>query len=136
MYVPARHVVQTVQVSALRGSTLRPVVLKYPAVQAEMRTLYETFKQRVATGRSLTERDVEKAAQGRIWSGERARGLGLVDRLGGPIEALEEVCERAALTPETSYLLEVYPQRRVLPGLSDWVSSLASVARHGHVGWE
>jgi len=37
VYVPVRHVVQTVHVSALRGSTLRPVVLKYPAVQAEMR---------------------------------------------------------------------------------------------------
>ena len=103
------------------------------AVQDEMRSLYETFKQRVAAGRSLSDRDVEKVAQGRIWSGAHARNLGLVDTLGGPLEALAEVCEQAALGSAGRFRLEVHPQRR---GLSNWgelFSSLAQIRRAARV---
>lgn len=98
------------------------------ALQAEMRSLYETFKQRVAEGRSLAERDVEKAAQGRIWSGERARVLQLVDALGGPLEALAEVRERAGLEPAAPFLLEVHPQRPALRDLGGVFSPFSSAA--------
>lgn len=94
------------------------------ALQREMRALYATFKERVAKGRSLDAGAVESAAQGRIWSGERARALGLVDALGGPLEALAEVCERAGVARGERFLLDIHPRRAVLAGLRDWLSAL------------
>mmetsp|Transcript_39415 Transcript_39415/g.72191 ORF Transcript_39415/g.72191 Transcript_39415/m.72191 type:complete len:217 (+) Transcript_39415:1-651(+) len=44
---------------------------------------YDYFKSIVATGRSLPVEEVEKVAQGRVWTGEQAKEVGLVDALGG-----------------------------------------------------
>jgi protease IV len=44
---------------------------------------YDYFKRIVATGRSLSLDQVEKVAQGRVWTGEQAKEVGLVDELGG-----------------------------------------------------
>ena len=106
------------------------------ALRAEMQTLYEAFKARVAAGRSLSERDVERAAQGRVWSGARARGLGLVDELGGPLEALSAMRARLALAPAARYLLDVYPQRRIFPLFPEWLSSLVWGPRRANVDWD
>src|ERR1035441_5606672 len=48
-----------------------------------MRETYQDFIQGVAAGRHMKVEDVDKIAQGRVWTGERARKLGLVDELGG-----------------------------------------------------
>jgi protease-4 len=53
-----------------------------------LKGLYDLFVARVAEGRSLPADRVELAAQGRIWSGVRALEAGLVDELGGSLEAL------------------------------------------------
>ncbi|MEE2662747.1 MAG: signal peptide peptidase SppA [Myxococcota bacterium] len=99
------------------------------AVQRQMRVLYATFKNRVARGRSLEPAAVEAAAQGRIWSGERARELGLVDVLGGPLEALAELCERAGLAVGERFALDIHPQRPALIGLPSWLRGLSLRAR-------
>jgi protease-4 len=84
------------------------------AVRAEMHELYEAFVARVAEGRGLTRDAVLRGAEGRVWSGSRALGLGLVDGLGGPLEALREARRRAGLRAE-AVLLEHHP--RVPPAL-------------------
>lgn len=48
-----------------------------------MQGYYESFKAGVSKGRNLSLAEVEKIAQGRVWSGEKALQLGLVDELGG-----------------------------------------------------
>ncbi len=58
-----------------------------------------------------------RVAEGRVWSGERARDLGLIDAIGGPLEALHEVRRRAGLRDEDRYLLELYPRLPQLPTL-------------------
>jgi protease-4 len=80
------------------------------ALREEMRALYELFVDRVAEGRGLPRDQVARAAQGRIWSGERARSLGLVDALGGPLEALREVRRRAGIPATQRVLVEVHPR--------------------------
>jgi protease-4 len=75
---------------------------------------YAQFVQRVAGGRALSPEAVERVAGGRVWSGARALRLGLVDALGGPLEALREVRQRAGLDPEERVLLEVRPRMRLL----------------------
>jgi protease-4 len=93
-------------------------------VRDEMKAIYELFLERVAEGRSMTRDQVNRVAQGRIWSGERARSLGLVDGYGGPLEALEEVRRRAGIAPGESILLEVHPRLPRIPGLVTLIRSL------------
>jgi len=45
----------------------------------------------------MTTEQVDKIARGRIWSGEDAKGLGLVDQLGGLSGAIESAAKRAKL---------------------------------------
>jgi protease-4 len=52
--------------------------------------LYADFKEGVVRSRNLTPDWVETVARGRVWNGAAAQSLGLVDRLGGLVEALDE----------------------------------------------
>ena len=58
---------------------------------------YGDFLERVARARKMTVEQVDKIARGRIWSGEDAKGLGLVDQLGGLDQAIESAAKRAKL---------------------------------------
>lgn len=58
---------------------------------------YADFLERVARARKMTVEQVDKVARGRIWSGEDAKGLGLVDQLGGLDQAIESAAKRAKL---------------------------------------
>jgi protease-4 len=60
---------------------------------------------------------VEKVAQGRVWSGARAREIGLVDAIGGPLEALAEARRRAGLAPGERALVELHPRVTPFSGL-------------------
>ena len=57
-------------------------------VRSIMQEYYDAFKAGVSKGRKLSLEEVEKIAQGRVWTGERAARLGLVDELGGMDVAL------------------------------------------------
>ncbi len=80
------------------------------ALREQMQSLYERFVRKVAEGRHLEVSAVERVAQGRVWSGRRAQGLGLVDALGGPLEALRELRRRAGLAEDERALVEVHPR--------------------------
>ncbi len=58
---------------------------------------YEEFLSRVGQARRMTRDQVDRIARGRIWSGEEAKGLGLVDQLGGLDQAIESAARRAKL---------------------------------------
>jgi protease IV len=60
-------------------------------------TSYAEFKQRVRDGRGLSEERLEPIAGGRVWLGQEALELGLVDQLGGLPEALLKAQELADL---------------------------------------
>jgi protease-4 len=76
-------------------------------VQRMMATTYGQFVDRVATGRKLGKADVEKIAQGRIWSGKDALANKLVDELGGLQDAVEDARKRGKLPDDA--LTAVYP---------------------------
>lgn len=71
--------------------------------------VYERFLQRVAEGRGMHRDSVHKIAQGRIWSGEKAREIGLVDAIGGLDDA---IAAAAQMTGLEKYKTVEYP---VLP---------------------
>ncbi|MBD5370145.1 MAG: signal peptide peptidase SppA [Bacteroides sp.] len=58
------------------------------AMQKMVERGYDKFVGRVAKGRRMPESKVRAIAEGRVWSAEKARELGLVDRLGGLQDAI------------------------------------------------
>ena len=59
--------------------------------------IYQKFLAKVAEGRNMTTGQVHDIAQGRIWTGQDALEIGLVDELGGMERALELAKEMAGL---------------------------------------
>lgn len=58
-------------------------------LQTMVDQMYDSFVKRIAQGRSLSEEDVRKLADGRIYTGKQAKDLGLVDSLGNYYDALD-----------------------------------------------
>ena len=76
-------------------------------IRQQIKRVYSTFLERVASGRNMSVEEVEKVAQGRVWSGSDAYNIGLVDSLGG----LEKAIAYAAKLAETeSYRTTNYPK--------------------------
>ncbi len=78
---------------------------------------YRGFKDHVAAGRHLTADAVEAAAKGRVWTGEDALRLGLVDALGGYDTALALARRAANLPADAPIDVVVYPRERGLAAL-------------------
>jgi len=58
---------------------------------------YRRFIKTVSEGRNLTLQDVEKIAQGRVWSGKTAKALGLVDQFGNLQDAVQSAANMVNL---------------------------------------
>jgi protease IV len=76
-----------------------------------MRETYHDFIQGAADGRHMKIEDVDKIAQGRVWTGERAQKLGLVDELGGLHTAIARARELAKIPASESVSLMQLPER-------------------------
>ena len=79
---------------------------------------YMLFKKRVAEGRKMTMEQVENIAQGRVWLGQAAIKLKLVDQLGGLDDA---IAKAAKLAKMNDYETASYPSP-----LSTWEQLLGS----------
>lgn len=88
------------------GSALSPRDRAERALyQAGVDRVYENFRSIVARGRNLSPEAVEVAAGGRVWLGEDAMRLGLVDALGTLDDAVLIAAERAGLGENPAVLL-------------------------------
>ena len=84
-------------------------------IRRDMGEAYARFKARVAEGRGMSEEQVEDIARGRVWTGEQAREIGLVDALGDFETALAASKELAGLDPEREYtVVDIRPPRHDL----------------------
>ena len=94
-------------------------------VQRSVESTYMTFKTRCAEGRGLSIYSIAKIAEGRVWTGENALNLGLVDGIGGIAEAQTKAAELAGIE---SYTVETYPKKKeFLEALLEDASSEVSV---------
>lgn len=94
-------------------TNLRPKTEAELAIyQESVNQVYELFLEKVAQYRHLTQARVREIAQGRIWSGQEAADIGLVDSIGGLKAATIYAAERAKLG--TDWQLEEYPQQNRL----------------------
>lgn len=83
------------------------------ALRTKILQFYDMFLQRVSEGRHMTKENVDKIGQGRVWTGQQAVSLGLVDKLGGLREALAAAREAGGL-PYDAPILEVPPPDKTL----------------------
>ncbi len=90
--------VSTGKYSALMADPDRPLTAEERAIiQKEVNNVYSTFMDRVATGRKITVAQVDSIGQGRVWTGEQAVQLGLVDKIGNLQQAVAAAATKAKL---------------------------------------
>jgi protease IV len=75
-------------------------------LERKVQQFYQVFLERVASGRKMKKEDVDKVAQGRVWTGEQAKAHGLIDELGGLRQALAFARNKAGL-PEDAPIVEL-----------------------------
>lgn len=84
---------------------------------------YSLFRSRVAQGRKMSIAQVEKIAQGRVWLGQDALKIKLVDELGGLDKAVAKAAKLAKLK---EYHTASYP------GKTDWIDQLLNMTSGGN----
>jgi protease-4 len=98
-------------------------------LQQNIENGYRQFVEQVASGRQMDPERVEALAQGRVWAGQTAEELGLVDRIGGFKDAVAAAARLADLKAyETIYIeLPLSPRERLFKLLNrlvrSWVAS-------------
>ncbi len=92
-------------------SVFRPLdTYEKEVMQKSIEHVYSEFTGKVASGRNMSIESVDSIGQGRVWSGNKAQKIGLVDEIGG----LKEAIKGAALLAD----LEIYTVRE-LPTIED-----------------
>ena len=93
------------------NSNVRPKTEEELALyQKSVTNTYNLFLNKVAQYRKLSRNEVDKIAQGRIWSGKEAHRIGLVDQIGGLKDAISYAAEKANLGK--NWQLDEYPKQR------------------------
>ena len=67
------------------------------AIQAGVDDIYDKFVNKVSANRNMRYEEVHAIAKGRIWSGEKALQLGLIDKIGDLDDALESASNMAEI---------------------------------------
>ncbi|MGB7527502.1 signal peptide peptidase SppA [Sphingobacterium cellulitidis] len=88
-------------------------------IQGGVNKIYQVFLQRVAEGRKIDVAQVDSIGQGRVWTGEQAVKLKLVDRVGTLDQAIAAAAKKAKLE---KYRISEYPRMKD-PFASIWSTS-------------
>ncbi len=93
------------------GSPVREMTPEERSIlQGVIDSVHSQFVRAVAEGRNMEEGKVEQIADGRIFSGEQAKALGLVDRLGGLQDAIEIAAEMVGIKGKPTV---IYPKKKI-----------------------
>jgi len=88
-------------------------------IQEQVDRTYEDFLQKVASGRGKTRDQVNEIAQGRVWPGQKALEIGLVDGIGGMDRALAAAAKLAGID---KYRTTEFP--RTMTGIEQLIDRL------------
>ena len=83
-------------------------------VEEQLRAFYDDFVKKAAESRHSTSAEIDRLAQGRVWTGQQAKAVGLVDALGGLERAVSVAKERAKIPADNDVELVAYPPRKML----------------------
>ena len=95
-------------------------------IQKYVNETYGRFLELVSKSRKLDLEEVEKLAEGRVWTGKEAYELGLIDRIGGLAQAVDEASKLANLNGE--FDIEEFPKIRTP---ADAIAELLEVRQEG-----
>ncbi len=113
--------VKTGEYASLMSSPDRPLTAEERSIiQHEVDKTYATFIKKVAEGRGLSVANVDSIGQGRVWTGNQAIEIGLVDRIGGINDAVNAAAKMAKLK---DYRIVKYPS------LKDPFASILSTSK-------
>ena len=100
------------------GSISRPMNSEeQQIIQQFIERGYDLFIERVQTGRHMDRQQVEKLAEGRVWTGEQALKNGLVDSLGSLNDAIRIAAQKVGITDfRTVYYPLPQPWYKTLAG--------------------
>jgi protease-4 len=84
---------------------------QWKKLQQRLDEIYGDFVRKVSESRGLDMGAVREAAQGKVWTGEDALALGLVDALGGLAQAVRAAGEAAGIEEEAVDLVLLPPRR-------------------------
>ncbi len=96
------------------SSSLDYTPQQWQQITAWLDHVYEDFTQKVAQGRGLTQEQVHAVARGRIWTGEDAKDIGLVDELGGFPVALRLAKQAAGIEADAPVQVKLFPEQKTL----------------------
>lgn len=82
------------------------------SVQKLMHQIYDDFTNGVAAGRHMRVEDVDKIGKGRVWTGAQAKGLGLVDEIGGFTRAVAIARDLGHIERGASVQIVHYPREK------------------------
>jgi protease-4 len=78
-------------------------------VDEQLKAFYDDFVAKVAESRHKTPEEIDRIGQGRVWTGQQAKAIGLVDALGGLDRAVAIAKERAKIAGSSDVELVTYP---------------------------
>jgi len=101
--------------NAEMDSVFRPFTPEQRAkFEEQIQAFYDQFVEKVAETRHMTAEQVDGLGQGRVWTGQQAKQLGLVDELGGLDRAIALAKQAAKIPAESGVEVITYPPRRSL----------------------
>jgi protease-4 len=103
-------VVKTNKNSDLLTMTRPMTDFEQKMMQANIEEGYDTFVSHVAEGRKMTKEQVDEIGQGRVWSGENAKEIGLIDDFGGLNDAIKMAAEIVGLDEYRTVSLPALPE--------------------------
>ncbi len=98
--------VKTHDLSLMNNFVYDPNAAENLYMQQATDDLYLQFLNRVADGRKMSVQEVDQIAQGRVWTGRKAKEIGLVDQIGNLDDAIKYASELADIE---KYKIKEYP---------------------------
>ena len=102
-------------------SVFRPMnSLEQKVMQKNIESIYSDFVSKVSEGRKMRTGSVDSIGQGRVWSGKRAKELGLIDEMGGLEDAVKGAAELAKIDKYSIREFPVIedPYSKIISGLT------------------
>jgi len=90
---------------------------EWQIIRKHMTRTYDAFVRKAAEGRKKSVEQIDSIGQGRVWTGDQALRIGLIDKIGGLKDAIQEAKQLAKLT---DFSIVIYPKSQ--NGFGDMVS--------------
>ncbi len=118
--------------AGMYSTFLPPTDAQKAAIARELDSIYADFTRQVGDARKLDDARVDRAARGRVFSGNDAKTAGLIDELGGLQTALTLAKAKAGIGASTAVELQRFPiEENRWQRLADRLVRLAGIDSRG-----